>query len=128
MESLTFYDISAGAVVTDQNLGQVAPSSSDDIMLRLANLSDLYQAKDVTVTVEGPDEVQLWLSLDGDTFTDTVQLGDIQPGASSATFWLRRVTPADATGPCTADLSAAPTAWVSAADTSPSDNVPLETE
>lgn len=129
MDSLAFYDIRSVAVIADLDVGDTAPASSDDTMLRVVNTSDLYQANDVTVTVDGADAVQLWLSTDGDTFTASIDVGDIQPGGSSLTFWLRRVTPSTAsTGPCTAQLSASPTAWVNAADTSSSDNIALETD
>lgn len=127
MDSLRFYDVGNTATIdTTLAIGTVAPSSSDDTELRLQNTSDLYQAEDVTVTITGPDAVQLWLSADGDTFGPSINLGDIPPGGISPAFWLRRVTPS--TSPVstrTAALSAQPVGWTTYMDTSASDNVPI---
>jgi hypothetical protein len=112
MESLSFYNVESAAVVTTLALGSCAPSSSDDRMLSVHNNSDLYLAQDVSVTVTGGDNIQLWLSTDSDTFTPTIHLGDIPPGGLSTVFWLRRVTAStEAAGSCTANLEATPTAW-----------------
>lgn len=129
MNSLTFYDVSTVSTPTTLTLDDAAPGSSDDTMLRVLNTSDLYQAEDVTVSLTGPDAIQLWLSTDGDTFTASIEVGDIAPGGTSATFWLRRVTPTThSPGTCTAQLTATPTAWTSPVDTSGSTNIPLDTE
>lgn len=127
METLLFFDQDANAGTTALSLGTVAPHSSDDTQLNVVNGSDLYQAQDVTVTVSGDDAIQLWLSLDGDTFTASINLGDIAPRSASPTFWLRRVT-SDDTGACTAALTATPAAWTDPIDTSTSTNIPLDTE
>jgi hypothetical protein len=128
MDSLAFYDVRAVATVTTLDLGDVAPSSSDDLMLRVVNLSDIYVAKDVTVTTDNPDAVQIWLSTDGDNFSSSIELGNIPPGGSSYTFFLRRVTPSDATGIGDAILLAEPAAWAPSGEATASDNIPLETD
>jgi len=129
METLAFYLVETISMVTALDLGTVAPQSSDDTQLRVLNLSDLYQAKDVSVSLTGTDAVQLWLSVDGDTFADSVALGDIPPGATSATFWLRRVTAStDGPGGYAAALAAVPAGWSSPTDTSTTPNIPLDTK
>lgn len=125
---LVFYNVRAVAVITALDLGDAAPASSDDTMLRVANTSDLYLAKDVTVSTAGPDALQLWLSTDGDTFGTSIKLGNVPPGGFSSIFWLRRVTPSDADGTGQAALSAIPASWSSNTDTTTSDNVALETD
>jgi len=115
---LHFYSVQAVSVIEDTyDLGTVAPSSSDDIMLRVANTSDTYQAKDVTVTTSGRDSVQLWLSTDGETFSNEISVGNVAPGGFSSTFWLRRVTPSDATADGQAFLNANPAAWAAPTET-----------
>lgn len=126
MENLTFRDADAEDVDTVY-LGPVGPSSSDDTILRLANTNATFQAQDVTVIVSGADADQLWLSLDGDYFAASIDLGDIPPDSSSGPFWVRRVTPSTATGDCAATLTATPASWKYTLDTSTSDNVPLST-
>lgn len=128
MESLAFYDPVTVTSPAAFALAAAAPGSSDDIQLRVLNTSELYQAEDVTVTVSGADSGELWLSLDGDVFTASIAVGDIPPGAACALFYLRRVTASTAGfGSRTAQLSAVPASWSNPADTSISDNVPLET-
>lgn len=129
MEALAFYDIATVSNPTTLDIGIGAPGSSDDTLLRVSNLSDLYQAEDVTVEVTGPDALQLWLSLDGDTFTTAITVGDIPPGGGSPTIWLRRVTSSTTSpGDYQAALTATPTGWTHPVDTTPSDNIPLDTE
>lgn len=129
MESLGFYDVEIATTTTTLDIGTVAPTSSDDSMLRVVNNSDLYQAEDVTVTVAGPDAIQLWLSNDGDNFSASIGVGDIPPGGLSGTFWLRRVTPANsALGARHAVVVATPNSWSNPVDTSTSGNVALSTE
>lgn len=129
METLVFFSATEATALSAVDLGAVAPRSSDDTALRVHNTSDLYQAQDVTVTVSGSDADQLWLSLDGDVYTASVDLGDIPPGAGSPVFWLRRVTAHDTpTGACAGQVAAAPAAWTSTVDTSTTANVPLDTE
>lgn len=126
MDPLIFYDVENAVILTTLALGSVAVSTSDDILLRVSNPNDIYQAEDVIVSVSGTEALQLWLSTDGDTFTATVEIGDIAPGGVSPTFWLRRVTPVSATGSCTASLNAVPASWSYPVDTSTSDNVALD--
>lgn len=129
METLGFYDVENAAIPTTLAIGTVAPSSSDDTMLRVINNSDLYQAEDVTVTISGPDAIELWLSTDGDTYSSSIDVGDIPPGGVSGTFWLRRVTASDsASGGHSGSLVATPAGWASPVDTSASVNIPLTTE
>lgn len=127
MDYLRFYDIENNATIdTALDIGSVARSSSDDTQLRLENLSDQYQAEDVTVSITGADAVQLWLSADGDTFGPSLALGDIPPGGVSPTFWLRRVTHTGSPGgQRSAALRVQPVGWTSWTDDSTSGNVPI---
>lgn len=128
MDALTFYAVESASTITDLDLATVAPASSDDTRLRVQNTSDTYQAEDVIVSVSGTDAIQIWLSTDGDSYSPGIALGDIPPGGSSLTFWLRRVTPSTAAGDCSAVLTATPGGWTNAADSSVSDNIPITTE
>lgn len=128
MESLAFSSSNDSITLTALDLGQAKDASSDDMILRVQNLSGSYQAEDVTVTVSGTDAIQLWLSTDGEVFGDTIDVGDIPPGSASGVFWLRRVSVLAASGAFTAQLSAIPASWSEPIDTSTSDNVPLITE
>lgn len=127
MSALVFYDIENAVQITALNLGTVAPSSSDDTMLRLFNTDDNYQADNVTIAATGSDAIQLWLSTDGDVFTASITVGDIAPNGSSPPFWLRRVTPADAAPTGNAALAATPASWSTTLDSTTSNNVFLDT-
>lgn len=127
MNTLTFYTYDDYTVRTELTLGPVAPRSSDDLLMQLRNTGNTFQAEDVTVEVSDTD--QLLLSMDGDTFTRTVTVGDIPPGSGSAVFTLRRVTPSTAgTGAASGTLTASPAAWTNVLDQSLSDNIPLDAE
>lgn len=128
MEALAIFNPGTAANVAAVSLGTVAPSSSDDVVLRVANTSDIYSAHIVTVAVGGNNQAQLHLSINGDDFYPQVTVGDIPPGGLSIPFTLRRVTPYNSLGGCTATLTATPTAWTNPTDTSTSDDVPLDTE
>lgn len=121
MDDLSFYDVENAVVVTTLDLGTIAPHSSDDTLLRVANNSTAYQAEDVTVAATS---IQLWLSVDGDNYTASIDLGDIPPNGTSSPFWLRRVTPAG-TGAQTGSLTATPASWSDPIDTSTSGNISL---
>lgn len=132
MNSLVFYtydDLTARPFGL-LDLGQVAPRSSDDINMQVRNVSDTYQAEDVIVEVQaGAAASQLFLSLDGDSFSHSVVIGDIAPGAGSVVFVLRRVTPSNAASGITfANLTATPAGWMSVVDHSSSTNVALDAE
>lgn len=128
METLQFFNVTLGRAVQASNFGSIAKSSSDDILFRIVNASDLYQADDVTVEVGGNQADQLYLSLDGDNFYPQVTVGDITPGGMSTAITMRRVTPATSPASCSASLTATPASWSDPVDTSTSDDVPLETE
>src|SRR4051794_9825245 len=70
--------------------------SSGDLTLIVKNQSGLYTASDVTVTIEDTTvagaRTQFLLSLDGISFTASLDLGDMPPNSVSTTFWLRRTT------------------------------------
>ena len=131
MESLQFFEYAGAAVVDLLDLGTVAPSSSDDSQYFVYNNSDVYQASDVTVTtttISGQVSDQLFLSLDGEAFATSIDLGQVPPNGSSLPFWLRRVTPSTADlGQQSAFLSALPGSWTAPVDTSADDDVALET-
>lgn len=129
METLVFYEYTTSDVLIGLDFGAVAPRSSADTMLRIGNPSDIYQAEDVIVTVaDDADGGQLWISLDGDVFGTSIDLGDVPPNSVSGPFWLRRVTAStQADGECAATLRAYPTAWVYPIDNNASQNMPLNT-
>jgi hypothetical protein len=129
VESLVFYTYQDYQLLTQFDFGPVAPRSSDDVQMQVINTSQSYQAADVIVNVDdGDDAAQLLLSLEGDTFGVSINVGTIPPGAGCVPFWLRRVTPSDATGIGSASLLATPTAWTEPVDTSTSDNVGLDSD
>lgn len=130
MDNLVFYDNDDHSTeIDDLDYGPVAPASSDDTSLFVFNDSDTYQANDVIVTLDGDDADQLWLSLDGEVFGTTVDVGDIPPNAGSAGFVLRRVTASTiATGACSAELIATPGSWSSPIDVSLSTNIGLDAD
>lgn len=128
MEALLIFDVAAGELTQSINIGTVMASTSDDTQLRIYNQSDLYQAADVTLTLDGPNEGQLYLSDDGEQFTASITVGDIPPGAYSAVFTLRRVTHyMVADGTYTATLVATPSSWVSPDSNGTTNNIPLDT-
>ncbi len=130
MDKLAFYKVSVGGKVGSLQLGTWAGSSSDDIVLRIANDSDLYQAKDVVVSCQDSAAGrELWLSLDGDNYHSSIEVGDIPPGGLSRPFTLRRASPSDAgNGTKQATLTATPGSWSNPIDTSTSDDYALDTE
>lgn len=112
MDDLSFFGYLDPTQLTTVDLGTVAPRSSADVQIRVTNLNEDYTATAVAVGVDGPHADQLLLSVDGEVFTQTVALGDLPASASSAPFWLRRVTPSTATaGACTATLTATAQSW-----------------
>lgn len=129
MDALTFYSYDDYTRRISLPLGPAAPRSSDDLALQVHNDSDTYQADDVVVTVGGTDSDQLFVSLDGDTFSQSITVGDIPPGAGSLVFTLRRVTASTADeGPASATLIATPGSWTSVVDNSASTNIALDAE
>ncbi len=129
MNFLVFYDAAdATTAITISNLGTCAPGSSADSQYFVYNTSDSFQANDVTITLAGPQADQIWLSLDGDRFTASVELGDIAPNAGSLPLYLRRVTPTGTAqgAACAAQLIATPSSWSDAVDYSLSTNIGLE--
>jgi len=129
MDDLAFYDYAdPSAAITALNLGTVAPRSSADSLLLIYNGSDSYQANDVTVTVTGDDADQLLLSLDGDSFTVSIDVGTIAPNATSPAFYLRRVTPSTAAASGSARLDTVPASWSDPVDISASDNIGLDVD
>lgn len=128
MDSLSFYDVESGALITTLDLGAINRCTSDDTQLRVYNNSTSYQSEQVTVSATGTDEGQLWVSNDGDRFYASVLLGDIPPQSYSPPFTLRRVTPLSAPEQAfTASISALPVGWTSPVDTTTSGVTPLDT-
>lgn len=128
MENLVFYNNDDHSTeITTLGYGAVAPASSDDTSLFVYNDSDTYQANDVVIALDGDDADQLWLSLEGDDFATSIEIGDIPPNAGSAPFVLRRVTASTTpAGGCTAQLLATPGFWSSPIDVSASANIGLD--
>lgn len=128
MEALAIFDVVAAELTSAIDIGTVMASTSDDTTLRVYNISDLYQASEVTLTLAGVNPGQLYLSTDGENFTASITVGDIPPGAYSAVFVLRRVTHYMVQdGTYTATLVATPAAWSNPASSGTSDNIPLDT-
>jgi hypothetical protein len=128
VDSLSFYDVETGLLVTGLDLGAVNRSTSDDTTMRVYNNSSAYQCENVTVLIIGSAADQLWLSDDGEVFTATIEVGDIPPQSYSPIFTLRRVTGQTATEQAfTAGLRAYPADWVSPVDSTTSGVTPLDT-
>lgn len=109
MDGLAFLEYAATDLSVNLQFGRVGRGSSDDTALRVVNTNSQYSAAEITVTV---DSDQLWLSLDGDVFSTTVNVGTLPPNAGSAPFYLRRVTPSDADESYTqATITATPSSW-----------------
>jgi hypothetical protein len=111
MEALAFWGYVEPVEISLLEFETVAPGSSDDVRLRVVNLSDTYTAAGVTVAVADTD--QLFVSSDGDVFTVSIDLGSLPPTSMSAPFWLRRVTPSTAAGEYTGIVRAEVDAWAS---------------
>jgi hypothetical protein len=127
MNSLTVFDIDSGITATSIDIGTVGAGSSDDTILRIYNTSDAATAEDVTLSLDGDQQEQLYLSLDGDIFGTSIDLGDIPPSGFSPVFTLRRVTASvTVDGPCAADLVITPVGWSTTADQSISTNIALD--
>lgn len=98
---LTAWAVDASGELLNVQFGTVRPASAADRTFRVKNLSTAYTAREVAVSVQDSahaDATDLYLSLDGQTFTASVALGDLPPSATSPALTLRRVTPHDATG------------------------------
>lgn len=92
----------------------VYPGSTEDTRFRVVNTSELYTAAEVTVGLAGSDTytADLFLSLDGLSFAKSLELGDMPPGATSLSAYLRRITPsAQLTGLRWAAVRLATTGW-----------------
>lgn len=83
--------------------GNVPRGSSADRQFRVKNNSSTLTANTVTVSIEALSDTtpsvpgQYSFSFDGITFTSTVQIASLGPGAISAPITVRRVTPSNAT-------------------------------
>lgn len=123
---LGFFDAENVEATTELDLGEVAPGSSDDSGMWITNDSDM-RAEDVVITVYGDNPHCLLLSLDGVTFTASINVGSVAPGGASTPFWVRRITPSSTPTDTisTANLMATPGSWVDITDDSTSDNIPL---
>lgn len=120
-DRLSFYQVAAGAEVgpTHFDWGNVPRASSANKTFRIKNLSTTKTAQGVEVFPEGltpgvPSVPgMLLLSTDGVTFTPSVSLGNLAPGASSGTITVRRVVPSNAqVSVWSARLVADAVAWV----------------
>ena len=114
MDGLAFYTYEYLTAASELLFGSVAPGSSDDDVMRIVNIDTQYVANDVTVRVQAAsaDADQLWVSVDGDSFAESVDIGDLPPGSASPPVWIRRVTPAaTANGAKTGAIEAFPASW-----------------
>lgn len=101
--------------------GIIARGSSDDRQFRIKNLSAVYDAAGVIVSLQTLNvndntltaDVQHFLSVDGASFAATANLGTLAAGAVSGLVTLRRVTPPEADeGDADFQLLAHPTEWL----------------
>lgn len=83
--------------------GNVPRGSSADRTFRVKNNSAALTANNIVLSMETPSDTspsvggQHTFSPDGSTFTATLNIGSLAPGAISSAVTLRRVTPSDAT-------------------------------
>lgn len=93
-------DVPIGGAYLDW--GDSPRSSSDDVTFRVKNLSSTLTASDITLScdaiTDGSPSVagMHLLSLDGSTFTATVNIASLAPGAISSVVTMRRVLPSNA--------------------------------
>lgn len=105
MDRLALWGFAVDAELDTFTLGDAPRRSSADWRFRVRNMSGTYIAKAVTVHLEGDDATQLLLSLDGDTWAASAELGDVNAFSVSGPIWLRLVTPSTAdTGASTATV------------------------
>lgn len=103
-DRLSFRQVASDVEVgpTHFDWGNVPRASSADKTFRIKNLSADMTAEAVEVYAEGLTPgvpsvpSMLLLSLDGTTFTPSVNLGDLAPGDVSGTITVRRVIPSNA--------------------------------
>lgn len=116
-DSLAFWGLSINARVGRINFGSVPKRSSEDQLFRVKNESAQYTAQAVVISLEdvtADTAAQYLLSVDGQSFAATANLGDLHAQALSPTVWLRRATPStSATGALECKIRAHATAWVS---------------
>lgn len=113
-DRLSLWGVARDARLARIDFTTVPARSSNDTTLRVKNESSSYRARDVTVAfTAGPnDPYEFFLSLDGETFTASVTLGDLAPTAFSRSITLRRVTPSTtAPGSYRCNLRASATSW-----------------
>lgn len=83
--------------------GDVPRGSTEDRDFRVKNLSATLTAEDIDVGIEAPSDTtpsvagQHTFSDDGVTFTGSLAIGDLAPGALSDVLTVRRITPSNAT-------------------------------
>lgn len=95
-DTLALWSYSADVRVIEIDLqSPVAPRSSEDYVYRAKNRSTVYTAHNIEVSFSG-DASEWLVSLDGEVYTSSVNIGDLEPLALSGAIWLRRVTPSDA--------------------------------
>lgn len=115
MDALALWGYSRDAEILVVDFGTVPRRSSDELQVRVKNLSTSYTATDVVVSIVGALDWHYYLSLDDDVFTATVELGDLAPGDLSDGITVRRVTPTTAPlGEHTVDIRATPASWITA--------------
>ena len=94
MDTLALWSLEFDQQLTAVDFGSQPPGSSNDLPVRVVNLSAQYNAEAVTAALDSTgDGAQLLLSLDGETFTTSLDLGAIPAGAASQALYIRRSTP-----------------------------------
>lgn len=81
--------------------GDTARGSTEDRVFRVKNRSDVYTAGTITVGIEAlsdtsPSHAGSFLLSSGGSFTNSVSIGNLFPGAVSGTITVRRATPVNA--------------------------------
>jgi hypothetical protein len=121
IDRLVFWDPTSNVVLPAAALdwGNVPRSSSADKTFRVKNVSTTKTAQGIVISPEALTDTspsvpgQHLFSTDGTTFTASINIGDLAPGATSSVLYVRRVTPSNAVlSVWTFRAKAVATAWV----------------
>lgn len=121
IDRLVFWDPTTNVALAAAGLdwGNVPRSSSADKTFRVKNVSTTKTAQGIVISPEALSDTspsvpgQHLFSTDGTTFTASINIGDLAPGATSSVLYVRRVTPSNAVLSAWAfRVKAVATAWV----------------
>lgn len=97
--------------------GDITRGSTADRTFRVKNISDIYTANNITVSIESltdttPSFAGSFMFSTGGSFTSTVNIGNLLPSQTSGLITVRRTTPANAVlSLWNARMSAAAATW-----------------